>query len=51
MLNNWKIKFLSQAGNEILLKAVIQAIPTYSMSVFIIPSTPCEKINGTMQNF
>jgi hypothetical protein len=28
MLNNWKVKFLSQAGEEILLKAVFQAIPT-----------------------
>jgi hypothetical protein len=33
-LNNWKVKFLSLAGREILLKAVIQAIPTYSMCVF-----------------
>ncbi|XP_059436777.1 uncharacterized protein LOC132169841 [Corylus avellana] len=31
-LNDWKIKFLSQAGKEILLKAVVQAIPTYSMT-------------------
>lgn len=30
-INNWKFKFLSQAGREIMLKAVIQVIPTYSM--------------------
>jgi hypothetical protein len=33
-LQDWKLKFLSQAGNEVLLKAMVQAIPTYNMSVF-----------------
>jgi hypothetical protein len=50
-LNNWKVKFLSQAGMEILLKAVVQAIPTYSMSVFLIPATLCRELQGMMQHF
>ncbi|KAF5478227.1 hypothetical protein F2P56_004806 [Juglans regia] len=33
-VNSWENNFLSQAGKEILLKAVMQAIPTYSMSAF-----------------
>ncbi|KAJ0075024.1 hypothetical protein Patl1_34399 [Pistacia atlantica] len=36
-LSNWKMKYLSQAGKETLLKDVIQALPTYSMGVFKIP--------------
>jgi hypothetical protein len=37
-LNDWKSKFFSQAGKEMLLKVVIQAIPTYSMGVPITKS-------------
>jgi hypothetical protein len=40
-LQDWKLRFLSQVGREILLKAVIQAIPSYCMSVFLFPKTYC----------
>ena len=50
-LQDWKLKFLSQAGKEILLKSVIQAIPTYCMSIFLFPKTLCSKINSLMQHF
>lgn len=36
-LNDWKLNFLSQARKEILLKIVVQAIPTYSISAFQLP--------------
>jgi hypothetical protein len=50
-LTNWKVNFLSQAGKEVLLKAVVQAVPTYCMGVFQLPITLCKDLNALMQNF
>jgi hypothetical protein len=50
-LHDWKVHFLSQAGKEILIKAVIQAIPMYSMSVFLFPLSLCKELNSLMQRF
>jgi hypothetical protein len=50
-MNDWKTKFLSQAGKEILLKTVIQAIPSYSMRVFLLPLGLSKEINSLMQKF
>jgi hypothetical protein len=50
-INNWKTKFLTQAGKEILIKAVAQAILTYCMSVFLMPKILCKEIEGMMQRF
>ncbi|XP_031096926.1 uncharacterized protein LOC116001177 [Ipomoea triloba] len=36
-IRSWNHKFLSRAGKEVLIKSVIQALPTYAMSVFLIP--------------
>lgn len=50
-LDGWKEKFLSQAGKEILIKAVTQAIPTYSMNVFQLPKALCKTLNSLMSRF
>ena len=38
-LKGWKEKYLSQAGREILIKSIAQAIPTFAMQYFAIPSS------------
>lgn len=50
-VNNWKNKFLSIAGKEILLKAVIQAISNYHMNVFGLPKKLCKEIAVVMAKF
>uniref|UniRef100_A0A2N9H705 Reverse transcriptase zinc-binding domain-containing protein n=1 Tax=Fagus sylvatica TaxID=28930 RepID=A0A2N9H705_FAGSY len=50
-LQGWKEKLLSQAGREVLIKAVIQAIPTYAMSVFNFPASLCVDICSMANRF
>jgi hypothetical protein len=50
-LHGWKEKLLSQAGKEVLLKAVAQSIPTFSMSCFLLPKRWCLELNKMMSNF
>lgn len=45
------MKLLSKAGKEILLKSVIQAIPTYSMGVFKLPKGLLKELNKMMKGF
>jgi hypothetical protein len=45
-LQGWKEKLLSQAGREVLIKAVVQAMPTYAMSCFKIPAGLCSELSS-----
>uniref|UniRef100_A0A2N9FYX5 Reverse transcriptase domain-containing protein n=1 Tax=Fagus sylvatica TaxID=28930 RepID=A0A2N9FYX5_FAGSY len=47
----WKEKILSKAGREILIKAVAQSIPTYTMSCFKLPNGLCSDLNKMYCNF
>ena len=47
----WKEKLLSQAGKEILIKLVVQAIPTYIMSCFKLPLELCAYIESLTRKF
>jgi hypothetical protein len=38
-MNSWRGRALSKAGKEIMIKSILQAIPSYVMSMFILPSS------------
>ena len=50
-LQGWEGKLLSQAGREVLIKSVIQAIPTYTMGCFKIPLGLCYDIEAMIKKF
>ena len=50
-VGGWKEKLLSQAGKEVLIKLVAQAIPTYAMSVFQLPVACSNEINSMLSNY
>ncbi|XP_057247591.1 uncharacterized protein LOC130589950 [Beta vulgaris subsp. vulgaris] len=50
-LKGWKESFLSQAGREVLIKAVAQAIPTYAMQCFNIPVSILNEIEKLCRSF
>ena len=50
-LQGWKEQLLSQTGREILLKAVVQAIPAFAMSCFKLPTSLCNEIEALIRKF
>lgn len=50
-LQGWEEKLLSQAGREVLIKAAVQAIPTYIMNCFKLPFGLCNEIKDLILKF
>ncbi|GAU30587.1 hypothetical protein TSUD_392780 [Trifolium subterraneum] len=49
-INSWRSRSLSRAGKEVMIKSVLQAIPSYVMSIYIFPDAierlTCAKEEG-----
>ncbi|CAM9003972.1 unnamed protein product [Rhodiola kirilowii] len=43
-VNDWRCKLLSAGGREVLIKAVLQAMPVYMMSVYHAPSLENDEV-------
>ncbi|PWA73639.1 hypothetical protein CTI12_AA259400 [Artemisia annua] len=50
-MQGWKQKLLSQAGREILIKSVIQAIPNYAMQCYLLPKNLLNKLMAYVRRF
>lgn len=50
-IQGWKEKMLSRAGKEILIKAVVQAIPTFAMGCFDLTKGLCDQTSTMISRF
>ncbi|KAL0343066.1 UNVERIFIED_CONTAM: hypothetical protein Sangu_1194000 [Sesamum angustifolium] len=50
-ITGWNDKLLSQEGKEILIKAVLQAVPSYAMGCFRLPVSLLKELQGSRPSF
>ncbi|KAA3487748.1 reverse transcriptase [Gossypium australe] len=50
-IDGWSTRLLSQGRKEVFIKSVLQSIPTYAMSCFLLPKVLCEKIDSKIANY
>ena len=48
-ITRWEGKLLSQVGREVLIKSIIQAIPTFAMGYFKLPIGLCHEIEAMLK--
>ncbi|XP_010463404.1 PREDICTED: uncharacterized protein LOC104744076 [Camelina sativa] len=48
---SWSSRFLSTAGKLTMLKSVLSAMPTYTMSCFHLPGLLCKRIQSALTRF
>lgn len=49
--SGWKYLYLNPTGKEVLLKAIITTIPTYTMTLFHFPRPWCAELMSLMTHF
>ncbi|KAH1123132.1 hypothetical protein J1N35_006292 [Gossypium stocksii] len=50
-IENWSTRLLSRGGKEIFIKSVLQAIPTYAMTCFLLPKSLCGEFENIFAKF
>lgn len=50
-MRGWSERLFACAGREVLLKSVIQAIPTFSMSCFLLTKKVCKNLTSSMAKY
>ena len=51
MLVDWSEKIMASAAKEVHVKSVVQALPTFTMSVFMLSKGFCDKYKKMFQDF
>lgn len=50
-INSWRGRALSKAGKEVMIKFVLQSIPSYIMSIYVLPRTVINDIEMMLNSF
>jgi hypothetical protein len=50
-INSWRGRALSRAGKEVMIKSILQTIPSYVMSVYLLPESTIKEIERMMNSF
>ncbi|KAA3462672.1 reverse transcriptase [Gossypium australe] len=50
-VNSWCVRPLFQGGKEVFIKSVLQAIPTFTMSCFLLPTSLYKKLKQVISRF
>ncbi|XP_019191707.1 PREDICTED: uncharacterized protein LOC109186235 [Ipomoea nil] len=50
-IGSWQNHFLSRAGKEVLLKSIVQSMPIFTMSTFLLPLRTCDILEKLFNRF